>query len=122
MLASYTDGPLPGVPALTRHRVGDGTAWYVATRLDEPATDRLVAGLVAEASVRPAAPAPSGVEVVRRRDGDRSWLFAINHTAAEVRLPVAGVELLTGVRCAGELTLPAGDVAVVREDRTDDPA
>ncbi|MEV1315146.1 beta-galactosidase [Micromonospora arborensis] len=122
VLASYTDGPLPGVPALTRHRVGDGAAWYVATRLDEPATDRLVARLVAEAGVRPAAPAPSGVEVVRRRDGDRSWLFAINHTDAEVRLPVTGVELLTGARCAGGLTLPAGDVAVVREDQTDDPA
>ncbi|MBM7493350.1 beta-galactosidase [Micromonospora luteifusca] len=118
VLASYTDGPLPGVPALTRHRVGDGAAWYVATRLDEPATDRLVARLVAEAGVRPAAPAPSGVEVVRRRDGDRSWLFAINHTDTEVRLPARGVELLTGGHCTGELALPAGEVAVVREDRT----
>ncbi|MET7668564.1 beta-galactosidase [Micromonospora luteifusca] len=118
VLASYTDGPLPGVPALTRHRVGDGAAWYVATRLDEQATDRLVARLVAEAGVRPAAQAPSGVEVVRRRDGDRSWLFAINHTDTEVRLPARGVELLTGGHCTGELALPAGEVAVVREDRT----
>ncbi|MBQ1016548.1 beta-galactosidase [Micromonospora sp. D93] len=118
VLASYTDGPLPGVPALTRHPVGTGAAWYVGTRLDEPATDRLVARLVDEAGVRPAAPAPSGVEVVRRRDGERTWLFIINHTEAEVRLPAAGVELLTGARCAGELTVPAGEVAVVREDRT----
>ncbi|TNH26981.1 beta-galactosidase [Micromonospora orduensis] len=117
VLASYTDGPLPGVPALTRHRVGDGAAWYVATRLDEPATDRLVARLLDEAGVRPAAPAPPGVEVVRRRDGERTWLFVLNHTGAEIRLPVAGVELLTGARCAGELTVPAGEVAVVREDR-----
>ncbi|MBM0231248.1 beta-galactosidase [Micromonospora sp. STR1_7] len=121
VLASYTDGPLPGVPALTRHRVGAGAAWYVGTRLDEPATDRLVARLVDEAAVRPAAPAPSGVEVVRRRDGERTWLFVINHTGAEIRLPAAGVELLTGARCAGELTVPAGEVAVVREDRADDP-
>ncbi|PWR05847.1 beta-galactosidase [Micromonospora acroterricola] len=122
VLASYTDGPLPGVPALTRHAVGAGAAWYVGTRLDEPATDRLVARLVDEAGVRPAASAPAGVEVVRRRDGERSWLFAINHTDTEVRLAVAGTELLTGARCAGELTVPAGDVAVVREDRADDPA
>ncbi|RAO36291.1 Beta-galactosidase [Micromonospora saelicesensis] len=118
VLASYTDGPLPGVPALTRHRVGDGAAWYVGTRLDEPATDRLVARLLAEAGVRPTVSAPSGVEVVRRRDGDRTWLFAINHTDTEVRVPVHGVELLTGGHCAGELALPAGEVAVVREDRT----
>ncbi|RAO29003.1 Beta-galactosidase [Micromonospora noduli] len=118
VLASYTDGPLPGVPALTRHRVGDGAAWYVGTRLDEQATDRLVARLLAEAGVRPTVSAPSGVEVVRRRDGDRTWLFAINHTDTEVRLPAHGVELLTGGQCAGELALPAGEVAVVREDRT----
>ncbi|MEU8392021.1 Beta-galactosidase C-terminal domain, partial [Micromonospora sp. NPDC048843] len=80
--------------------------------------DRLVARLLAEADVRPAASAPPGVEVVRRRDGDRTWLFAINHTDTEVRLPAYGVELLTGGHCAGELALPAGEVAVVREDRT----
>ncbi|MFI7660457.1 beta-galactosidase [Micromonospora parva] len=117
VLASYTDGPLPGVPALTRHQVGDGAAWYVGTRLDEHATDRLVARLLTEAGVRPAASAPPGVEVVRRRDGDRSWLFAINHTDTEVRLPARGVELLSGAQCAGELTVPAGEVAVIREDR-----
>ncbi|MEH1164408.1 beta-galactosidase [Micromonospora sp. CPCC 205539] len=122
VLASYTDGPLPGVPALTRNAVGAGAAWYVGTRLDEAATDRLVARLVAEAGVRPAAQVPTGVEVVRRRDGERSWLFAINHTDAEVRLDATGTELLTGQRCAGELKVPAGEVAVVREDRTDGPA
>ncbi|RLP85888.1 beta-galactosidase [Micromonospora sp. BL4] len=121
VLAAYTDGPLPGVPALTRHPVGAGAAWYVGTRLDEPATDRLVARLVDEAGVRPAAQAPTGVEVVRRRDGERSWLFAINHTESEVRLTVTGTELLTGTECAGELTVPAGEVAVVREDRADGP-
>ncbi|MGC5288809.1 beta-galactosidase [Micromonospora sp. DT231] len=122
VLASYTDGPLPGVPALTRHRVGDGAAWYVGTRLDDAATDRLVARLLDEAGVRPPVPAPPGVEVVRRRDGERTWLFVLNHTEAEIRLPARGTDLLTGARCSGELMVPAGAVAVVREDRTDDPA
>ncbi|MGC4857267.1 beta-galactosidase [Micromonospora sp. DT4] len=118
VLASYTDGSLPGVPALTRRPLGAGAAWYVGTRLDEPATDRLVARLLDEAGVRPAAQAPTGVEVVRRRDGERTWLFAINHTEAEVRVAVRGTELLTGTRCTGELTVPAGEVAVIREDRS----
>ncbi|MEH0935858.1 beta-galactosidase [Micromonospora psammae] len=116
VLASYADGPLPGVPALTRHRVGDGAAWYVGTRLDEAATGRLVARLIAEAGVRPPVEAPSGVEVVRRRAGERSWLFVLNHTDAEVRLDVTGVELLGGAHCAGDLVVPAGEVAVVREE------
>ncbi|MFI7607471.1 beta-galactosidase [Micromonospora sp. NPDC049366] len=118
VLAAYADGPLPGVAAVTRHAVGEGAAWYVGTRLDEPATDALVARLLAEAGVRPATTAPPGVEVVRRRDGDRSWLFVLNHTADEARLAAAGVELLTGTTCAGELVVPAGEVAVVREDGT----
>ena len=29
----YVDGPAAGGPAVTRHRVGDGLAWYVSTRL-----------------------------------------------------------------------------------------
>ncbi|BCL17522.1 beta-galactosidase [Micromonospora sagamiensis] len=116
VVAAYVDGPLPGVPALTRHTVGTGAAWYVGTRLDDMATDRLVARLLADADVRPPVPAPTGVEVVRRRAATRSWLFVVNHTDLEARLPVTGTELLGGTRCAGELVVPAGEVAVVRED------
>ncbi|QLQ40093.1 beta-galactosidase [Micromonospora robiginosa] len=122
VLAAYADGPLPGVPALTRHAVGAGAAWYVGTRLDDAATDGLVARLLAEAGVRPAATAPVGVEVVRRRAADRSWLFVVNHTGEPARLPVTGVELLGGTRCDGELTVPPGEVAVVREDVASEPA
>ncbi|MEU4675670.1 beta-galactosidase [Micromonospora sp. NPDC023737] len=116
VLASYADGPLPGVAAVTRHAVGAGAAWYVGTRLAQPATDRLVARLVAESGVRPAAAAPAGVEVVRRRAGEGSWLFVVNHTEDAARIAAAGVDLLTGERCDGELLVPAGEVAVVRED------
>ena len=122
VLAAYTDGPLPGVPALTRNAVGAGAAWYVGTRLDDDATDRLVARLLAEAGVRPPVSAPPGMEVVRRRADDRSWLFLINHTTEPVRLPVTGVELLGGARCDGELEVPAGEVAVVREEPAPAPA
>ncbi|GAB3086885.1 beta-galactosidase [Micromonospora schwarzwaldensis] len=116
VLAAYADGPLPGVPALTRHAVGAGAAWYVGTRLDDAATDRLVARLLTEAGVRPPVPAPTGVEVVRRRSTRRSWLFVVNHTDGPARLPATGVELLTGERCDGDLVVPAGEVAVVREE------
>ncbi|WP_018788184.1 beta-galactosidase [Micromonospora sp. CNB394] len=122
VLAAYTDGPLPGVPALTRHAVGAGAAWYVGTRLDDDATDRLVARLLTETGVRPPVGAPAGVEVVRRRSADRSWLFVVNHTGRPVRLAVSGVELLGGTRCDGELEVPAGEVAVVREQPAPVPA
>jgi beta-galactosidase len=77
-----------------------------------------VARLVAESGVRPAARVPAEVEVVRRRAGDRTWLFVINHTDADARLDATGVELLTGARCSGDLVVPAGEVAVIREAPT----
>jgi len=81
-LARYAEGPLAGVPAVTRAAAGKGTATYVATRLDDATLAALLADVLTSAGVEPAAPAPPGVEVVRR--GDR--LFVVNHTgeAAEV--------------------------------------
>jgi beta-galactosidase len=39
----------------------------------------------------------------------------INHTEQDTRLPAYGVELLTGTEIRGEVTVPAGGCAVVRE-------
>ncbi|MEU4595341.1 Beta-galactosidase C-terminal domain, partial [Micromonospora aurantiaca (nom. illeg.)] len=80
------------------------------------------ARLLAETGVRPPVRAPAGVEVVRRRSADRSWLFVVNHTTEPARLAVSGVELLGGARCDGELEVPAGEVAVVREEPAPVPA
>ncbi len=41
-VSTYADGPLPGVPALTRRTAGGGTAWYLATRVDAEGTAALV--------------------------------------------------------------------------------
>ncbi|MFY1701204.1 beta-galactosidase [Micromonospora sp. WMMA1923] len=115
VLAGYADGPLPGVPAITRHQLGDGAAWYVGTRLDRAATTRLLTRLLTDAGVRPAADAPPGVEVVRRRRDEQSWLFVVNHTDEAATLAGTGTELLTGHPCTGELTVAPGEVAVLRE-------
>ncbi|MGH1551794.1 beta-galactosidase [Streptomyces sp. L7] len=33
-ITAYAEGPLTGIPAVTRNAYGEGTAWYVATRPD----------------------------------------------------------------------------------------
>lgn len=114
-VASYVDGPLPGVPAVTRNAHGDGVAWYVATRLDDRSTARLLVAVCAGAGVRPAAEVPPGVEVVRRTDGDRSYLFLLNHTDLPATVAAAGVDLVDGSPVTGAVRLPPGAVAVVRE-------
>jgi beta-galactosidase len=116
VLATFTDGPVPGGPAVTRHRVGSGVATYVATALDQADLDRLVAQVVSAAGVPRVADVPPGVEAVRRVGADgRSWLFLVNHTADPVAVRCRGRELIGGQDVDGSYALAAGAVAVVRE-------
>jgi beta-galactosidase len=98
----YVGGVLDGKPAITRRQVGAGTAWYVSTSVDFDT----FAGLFGLAA--------SEVETVRRRSGDVTWTFLLNHGDAEVVVPVDGVELISGSKVEGELSLPGGGYAVVR--------
>jgi beta-galactosidase len=119
VLASYTDGALPGVPAITRHARGSGLAWYLACGLEEPGLERLLARICGAARVWPAVAAPAGVEAVRRTGQHEgravSWLTAINHTGQDATICASGVDLLTGTEARGEVTVPAGGCVLVRE-------
>ncbi|WP_165984553.1 beta-galactosidase [Streptomyces sp. YIM 98790] len=115
---SYADGPAAGGPAVTRHRLGRGTAWYVSARLDVPALDAVLAAAGADAGLPPRGELPRDVEVVLRAGEHGRYLFVLNHTGteAEVGLPAPGTELLTGHRTAGRLAVPGSAVRVVRLD------
>lgn len=112
VVASYTDGPLPGTPALTRRAVGEGAAWYLATWLDDDATASLADRLTREAEVeRLEAPQP-GLEVVRRG----RYLFVLNRGDLPAGVPATGTDLLTGERADGEVRVAAGAAAVIESD------
>jgi beta-galactosidase len=112
---AFSEYPLEGVPSLTRHAVGAGAAWYLATFPDRDGIESLVDRLLAESGVVPVAKADAGVELVRRRAADgSSFLFAINHTRSAAAVEASGVDLLTGTAFAG--TVEAGAVAVIAED------
>jgi beta-galactosidase len=116
VVARYADGPLAGYPAVTVHRRGSGTAWYVGTRLDDDALAGLLGHVAAQAGVRPAADVPPGVEATRRRHADgRSFLFVMNHNEHEATIPATGHDLVGDRDCDGTLALPAGGCALVRE-------
>ena len=116
-VASYVDGPVPGVPALTRRTVGAGTAWYVACRLDDQGVSGLVDRLLEESGVTPVVATSPGVEVARRSDADgRSWTFVLNHTSAPAVLELTGHDLVRDQAVTGRLEVVPGDVAVVVAD------
>ncbi|MCX5209901.1 beta-galactosidase [Kitasatospora sp. NBC_00240] len=121
-VTSYAAGPLAGLPAVTRHRFGAGTGWYLSTELDEEAYRALVGRILEESGLKPeVAGLPPGVEAVRRRSADgRGWLFVINNTDRAVLLPAVGHELLAARPVPAEgLSVPAGCAAVVREGPLD---
>ncbi|MFF5369442.1 beta-galactosidase [Streptomyces sp. NPDC013187] len=113
---TYADGLTAGLPAVTRHRRGKGTAWYVSTRLGADGLDALLGMAGEDARLAPRTDLPRDVEVVRRTGASGTYLFALNHTGADAKVPleVPGTELLTGERAAGCLAVPAGAVRVVR--------
>jgi beta-galactosidase len=115
---TYADGPAVGRAAITRHRLGAGTAWYVSSRLAADGLDAVLARAAADAGIAPREELPRDVEVVRREGEGGSFVFAINHTGAEAKVPMArpGTELLTAERADGPLVVPAGAVRVVRLD------
>ncbi|WP_171117631.1 MULTISPECIES: beta-galactosidase [unclassified Streptomyces] len=118
-VASYTSGPLTGVPAVTRNSHGAGATWYVATLPDPETLAALLDRIRTEAGVAPVRETAPGVEAVLRRGGDADYLFLINHTdaAAEVAVASDATELLTGKQAPGSVTVPAGETVVVREPR-----
>ncbi|MFH8486903.1 beta-galactosidase [Streptomyces longisporoflavus] len=116
---TYADGLTAGRPAVTRHRLGDGTAWYVSTRLTARDLDPLLAAACADAGVAERPELPRDVEVVTRQGESGTYVFAVNHRGSDAKVPLDahGTELLTGERAAGRLAVPAGTVRVVRLDR-----
>ena len=115
---TYADGLTAGRPAVTRHRLGEGTAWYVSTRLGAEGLATLLGRAAEDARIAPRGDLPRDVEVVRRTGESGTFLFAINHTATDAKVPLEtpGTELLTGERAAGRIAVPAGAVRVVRLD------
>lgn len=114
VLAEYAEGPVTGSPAVTRNEVGTGAAYYVGTNLADAGLDELVAEVVRDARLTVEFETEEDVEIVRRSDGHRSWIFVINHSRVDTRIEVAGLELISNAELDGTLTVASGGVAVVR--------
>ncbi|GAA4199503.1 beta-galactosidase [Actinocatenispora rupis] len=96
-VATFADGELAGRPAITRHRYGAGTAWYLGTRPDPVALQRLYDRILGAAGVSAPLPdLPDAVQATVRHAAGHSYVFLLNHGTAPVTvpLPVAAPDLL----------------------------
>jgi beta-galactosidase len=116
-LTSYSDGFYAGTPAVTRHVYGEGAAYYLGTRPEESYTKSLLQRVYGEAGVSSTAEVPLGVDAVRRKTEDASFLFLLNHNqeTVEIRLPNPGRDLLTGKGHDSQLTLDPLGAAILQE-------
>ncbi len=114
VLAEYADGATVGSPAVTRNVAGSGAAYYVGTALSGEGVLELLSIVTEDAAID--VPRPSqDCEIVRRSNGESSWLFVINHSDADVSVAASGHELIGDIAVTDSVVVPAGGVAVVRE-------
>ncbi len=110
VVASFASGPSATGPAVTRHRHGDGEAWYVATVPDAAGADAIVDALLQASGVEPVvADLPAGVEAARRGD----LVTLINHGDTAVSVAVSGTDAESGAPLESIALAPQG-VAFVR--------
>lgn len=119
VLGRYGEDFYAGRPALTRHRVGRGQAFYLACEPEPAFLESFYGELLGELGIAPALETPPGVEATLRQTARERLLFLLNHgrAPATVTLPPGRVfeELLTGRSLSGSLTLAGLEVAILAE-------
>ncbi len=123
VLATFATGPAQGSPAVTRRPVGQGSAWYVSTRLAPDGLDAVVEALVGISGIEPVLrDRPAGVEVVQRVSGDEEWTFVIDHGGVGAAVDIEGIDLVSGQPSTTQqpLILDPGGCAVIHARRTNE--
>ncbi|AFR31097.1 beta-galactosidase [Arthrobacter sp. Rue61a] len=113
VLSRYVDGPAAAGPAITRNEFGDGTAWYISTKLDGGHLADVVLDAVRAAGIELGVQPPTGLEVASRDSEDGTFTFLINHMDADAEYPASGRNLISGEDVSGTAHIPAGTICVV---------
>ncbi len=127
-VAWYANGPAAGGPAVTRHDLGEGRAWYVSARTDAPATAAVLAAACDSAGLtppacpaEPQAPAESHAQAVSQAPAQLAIPGKSSTPAGPAVIPgTPAVPLGVSAESPAPLTAPGGwprDLELVR--RTD---
>jgi beta-galactosidase len=108
------DSLLGDSAAVTVNRVGKGAVYYFGGYCSAAAIEGLVQYLQGEMKISPSIAAPAEVEIVVRSAARKVYVVALNHSQRVQRVSgLAGVELLSGKKSSGEITLEPFGVAVI---------
>ncbi|MBN8235083.1 beta-galactosidase [Halobacillus kuroshimensis] len=81
-LYQYTDAFYDSYAAVTKNSFGQGHVYYIGGGLNEEALDRIGEEITEHHQIETIS-SVRGVEVYRRRSGEDSYLFVMNHTSEE---------------------------------------
>lgn len=116
-LATFAGGFYSGNPAITQHSFGQGTAYYVGTRLEAAGLDWLLRLATQQAGVKPVLQTAPGVEAIRRVGPKGSLLVLLNHgdQAVEVELE-SPARPLSSEQKSQRVRLESKQVVFLQED------
>ncbi|MEM6159626.1 beta-galactosidase [Erwinia sp. P6884] len=117
-LASYQSDFYAGKPAVTVNEVGNGRAWYIASRNDHAFHRDFYGSLIVRLGLPRALAVdfPPGVTAHRRTDGEQSFIFIQNFSASAQSLSLPGEmrDLIDDEPVSGSLTLAPWGCRVLR--------
>jgi beta-galactosidase len=118
-LAVYQDDFYAGRPALTVNRFGEGKAYYVASRNQEPFFSDVMGKIIAEAGLSRVidTASPEGVTAQMRTDGQHDLVFLLNFNAEQRSVPLdeaAYMDLLHASPVQDSVNVPGYGVRILR--------
>ena len=122
-LATYTADFYAGRPALTVNHLGQGQAYYIASRNDDRFLGDFYGAVTVALDLKQALAAdlPAGVTAQIRGDGEHDYVFLMNFTAGPQEVPVGATpytDLLSGAGVQGTAALaPFGVLVLQRRSR-----
>ena len=119
VVAKYT-GAYEGEAAITINSFGKGKAVYVGADLDVMTLARVLRTVLAMSGSRSTIEAPRGVEVTRRRAGQKEWVFVLNHSkeTQSVKLPGKFSDVLSGDAFDRSMEMKSYEVRVLTAARS----
>ena len=115
VIARYSQDYYAGKPAVTRHQFGQGAAIYLGAFGTDTFYEYFFGWLLKQKNIQSDIEAPAGVEISKRRQGDRSIYFVLNFTASpqSINLPAVHRNLLDNTIVSGTIQVGVKDVLIL---------
>lgn len=107
ILAVYEDDFYAGMPVLTCNKFGEGEAYYVAARSDKAFYTKLMKIICENKRIYGIMQTPDGVEAIMRVNGEKKYLFILNHSKETQTVTIDGTyyDILNDVMIEPQETL-----------------